>query len=435
MLEGAFLKAARRLVAARSVTDEGNLPAVRALEPECRAAGLEPVVLPAPGGEGRDANLLAGPGGGPDAAGAPLLLVTHLDTVGPGPRDRWQSDPFTLTVKDGLAYGLGTADVKLDALCKLWAARRLRGVRLRRPFWFLGTYGEEAGLRGAREFVRAAPLAPAYVLCGEPCENRLHHAHKGYAMVRVALEAPGPVGPAGREEAFEGRAAHSSTPQLGVNAVERALEALAGGVDGVVAIEGGTSPNTVPARCCVTYGGEARGGLWPLVARARGLVAAWRGLLERLEPREDPRFAPATAVGSVTMARTRGATLELVLDARLLPAHDPERLIEAFCAAAGGDVRVEVLRRSQGMDEPADGELARRAGSVLARLGLDPAPLAKPTSTEGGVFARAGAQALVFGPSRSTGNAHAPDEHAHLGQVERAIDVYEALIRELCEAG
>jgi hypothetical protein len=219
-----------------------------------------------------------------------------------------------------------------------------------------------------------------------------------------------------------------------VNAVERALEAACAGGDGIVGIEGGTSPNTVPAWCRVSYGGEPRGGLWPLVPRARALVEDWRRQLGALEPREDRRFSPATAVGNVTMARTRGSTLELVLDGRLLPSHEPERLLAAFLAGVGADVRVEVLRRSAGMDEPPDGELATRAGRVLATFGLDPTPRAKPTSTEGGVFARMGAQALVFGPSPTTGNAHTPNEYADLAQVAQAIDVYEALIRELCEA-
>jgi acetylornithine deacetylase/succinyl-diaminopimelate desuccinylase-like protein len=161
----------------------------------------------------------------------------------------------------------------------------------------------------------------------------------------------------------------------------------------------------------------------------------WRACLDALEPRHDARFSPANAVGSVTLARTRGPTLELVLDARLLPAHDPECFLTAFDAMARDTgVRIEILRRSTGMDAPENGEMVRRAGQVLAGMGLDPTPRAKPTSTEGGVFTRMGAQALVFGPSPTTGNAHTPNEYADLAQVAQAIDAYEALIREFCEA-
>ena len=98
------------------------------------------------------------------------------------------------------------------------------------------------------------------------------------------------------------------------------------------------------------------------------------------------------------------------------------------------DADVRTLRNATGMDMPADSQIVRRAGAVLARLGLDPTPQAKPTSTEGGVFARMGAQSIVLGPSLSIGNAHTPNEYANLEQVALAINVYEAMIREFCSA-
>lgn len=443
MLDPAFLEAARRLVAADSVTEHGNLRAVELLEPLWQEAGLATVRLAAPDTPDRDANLLAGPGGGPRASGAPLLLVTHLDTVDPGPRELWKTDPFVFTVDGDRAYGMGVADVKLDALCKLWAARRLKGVALERPFYFLGTYGEEAGLRGAREFTKTAPFAPGFVFCGEPCSNRIHHAHKGYAMVRVTLTNPSPhawvlPGPT-RTDSFAGKAVHSSTPHLGVNAIDRALEALVGGREPIVGISGGSSPNTVPARCEVSFSsGEGTvEDLRPLVGPAKAVRDAWMREIALLAPAEDARFTPAGAVGNLTKISGRNGALELVMDARLLPAHDPEQLHRAFrrfVDAGVGDVHVgvEVLRNAAGMSVAEDAPVVRRAGSVLSRLGLDGRPVAKPTSTEGGVFTRWGAQALVFGPSPATSNAHTPNEHARLDEVERAIDVYEALIREFC---
>jgi acetylornithine deacetylase/succinyl-diaminopimelate desuccinylase-like protein len=83
------------------------------------------------------------------------------------------------------------------------------------------------------------------------------------------------------------------------------------------------------------------------------------------------------------------------------------------------------------MSLPADSEIVRRLAPVMREAGLDPAPKAKPTSTEGGVFVRAGAQALVFGPSPSTGNAHCANEFALLDEVDRAIDLYAQMIRAL----
>src|SRR3954467_3387073 len=53
-----------------------------------------------------------------------LMLNTHIDTVGPGIKSYWTetgNDPFKATIRDGKIFGLGTADVKLDFLCKLKA--------------------------------------------------------------------------------------------------------------------------------------------------------------------------------------------------------------------------------------------------------------------------------------------------------------------------
>jgi len=41
-----------------------------------------------------------------------IIFAGHVDVVPPGPLDKWQSDPFIPTVKDGLLYGRGSADMK-----------------------------------------------------------------------------------------------------------------------------------------------------------------------------------------------------------------------------------------------------------------------------------------------------------------------------------
>ncbi len=92
-----------------------------------------------------------------------LLLNTHLDTVSPGILENWtetNGEPFTATVKDGRIFGLGAADVKLDFLCKLYAAERFREKKLRHPIYLVGTCCEEIGMFGAKYLIKSAALNP-----------------------------------------------------------------------------------------------------------------------------------------------------------------------------------------------------------------------------------------------------------------------------------
>ena len=44
--------------------------------------------------------------------GKVLMFAGHTDVVPTGPLDKWESDPFTPTIRDGLLYGRGAADMK-----------------------------------------------------------------------------------------------------------------------------------------------------------------------------------------------------------------------------------------------------------------------------------------------------------------------------------
>ena len=461
MLSKGFLELARKLVGANTVSSEGTRQAADLLQTLWEHAGLavrRQVV------DGVHVNLVGGPGGDV-ASPAGVLLVTHLDTVPPGPLEKWQSDPWTLTERDGFLYGLGAADVKLDALCKAEAARRLQGRKTRRPFWLLGTFGEEVGLRGARHFVASElfrQIAPSQVLCGEPSELQIISAHKGYAVVGCTVRdskarSVGSEGPGIEQLEFSGKAAHSSTPHLGENAILKALAWVKSSGSPVVGARGGSGTNVVPASCVLEVPAPREKGqpepaatrflpprapqsnLWRALATASALEELWQ---RTLPPGTDARFDPAGAVGGLNVLETAENAVAVQLDARLLPTHDPDALIGQFSLQAQRwveqlgqgelELSLSVERNASGMSLPDDAPLVRATGAVLSRHRLDPRPRAKPTSTEAGVFARAGCEAIVIGPGRSTANAHTPNERIEMAQLDEACDLYESLLVELC---
>ena len=333
MLSKGFLEQARALIAADTVSSRGTQRAADHLQSAWEHAGLG---VKRQAVEGVHVNILGGPGGDASGPGG-VLLVTHLDTVPPGPLERWQSDPWTLTERDGFLHGLGVADVKLDALCKAEAARRLQGRKARRPFWLLGTFGEEIGLRGARHFVGSdlfRQVSPAQVLCGEPSELRIISAHKGYAVVRCRIRdrKARPVntdGPGVEQLQFSGKAAHSSTPHLGENAILKALAWMKSSGSPVVAAKGGSGTNVVPAQCILEVPAPREKGdpqpastkflpprapapnLWRALATASALEELWQ---KTLPAGSDRRFDPPGAVGGLNVLDGDAGTVWCSLD-------------------------------------------------------------------------------------------------------------------------
>ncbi len=157
-----LIQAATDLVAADTVSSRGNLAIVPVVRELTRACGLSLEVLQER--DGKNANLLASCPGAP--AAEPLLFVTHPATVPPGPPGAWtETSPWKAKVADDRLYGLGSADVKMDLCAKLLAMEKLRGRRLARGVQWLGTYGEEIGLLGAKAFVSYGRLAPLAAVC------------------------------------------------------------------------------------------------------------------------------------------------------------------------------------------------------------------------------------------------------------------------------
>jgi acetylornithine deacetylase/succinyl-diaminopimelate desuccinylase-like protein len=433
-----ILRVAERFIATPSVSRDGNRAAADLACALLREIGLAPRLESEVQGSVEQCNVIADVGAARGEHG--LLLVTHLDTVPPGEPSRWTAtggDPFRPTRDGDRLYGLGSADVKTDFVCKAAALARIDRSRLRRALRIVGTFGEEIGLLGARALVASGGvLGFRHALVGEPSELAAIVAHKGYAVFEATLPAArAPAQPAVRvREVFDGVAAHSSTPHLGKNAIERALErACAPDVVALASIEGGEAVNQVPDRCAVELFVRRTGGTTPDgVAFPRSpLVAflrAWRAFQASLAAPRDPRFDPDRTVASLGRARMQGGRPCFGFDLRPVPGVDPA----AVTAPLEEVAELACTRRNPALESRGETPLVRAVVGAQRALGIAAGTGTKASCTEAGVLACAGLDALVLGPGPSVGNVHRPNEHTRISEVLLAADLYERVIEALC---
>ncbi|KAB2963291.1 MAG: YgeY family selenium metabolism-linked hydrolase [Thermoanaerobaculia bacterium] len=150
-------------------------------------------------------NILGRVGSGPTV----IALDGHLDTVGVGDRSTWTRDPYRGEERDGVVYGRGAGDQEGGVAAAVHGAAIARelglldGVQL----WVVGTVMEEDcdGLCW-QYLLREGVLAPDVVVITEPTNLGVYRGQRGRMEIEVRTQ---------------GRSAHGSMPERGVNAVYR----------------------------------------------------------------------------------------------------------------------------------------------------------------------------------------------------------------------
>lgn len=111
---------------------------------------------------------------------APLVVFAgHTDVVPPGPKEAWQSDPFTPTIRDGRLYGRGAADMKSSIAAFITAVEIFVARHPDHPgsIAFLLTSDEEGpavnGTVKVIEWLRHQGIAIQYCVVGEPTSTQV----------------------------------------------------------------------------------------------------------------------------------------------------------------------------------------------------------------------------------------------------------------------
>jgi acetylornithine deacetylase len=369
-----------KLVAAPSVSsaapgwDQSNLQAIEVLADMLDGAGFAVEVLPLPRAPEK-ANLIATYGRGKGG----LVIAGHTDTV-PYDAERWSSDPFKLTEREGKLHGLGTADMKAFLALAQEAVLGLDAEALKAPLVVLATADEESSMEGARALVEAQRPRGRHAIIGEPTDMRPVRAHKGVLMEQLKVI---------------GRTGHSSDPALGNNAIDGMLEVLSAlrrfraelaarhrnpsfAVEfptlNFGRIQGGDSANRICGECTLEFDLRILPGMEVEALRAQ-LV----------------KCAESALVGS-------GLSLEHHISFPGAPAHELS-------------AQAEIVRAA----EELTGEGAQTAAFA----------------TEAPFLAALGSDTLVLGPG-GIGEAHRPDEFVRTERLEPTVKLLQALTQRFC---
>jgi len=327
--------------------------------------------------------------------GRTLLLAGHLDTVGgagdgagaggaadgsPGDGDRIVGRG-AYDMAGGLAAAMIAAaaapeELPGDVVLAFAADEEFGSVGMEELLAALDAETDglaDAGGDGAS--ARSALPRPDGAIVLEPTDLEVTLAHRGFAWYRVE---------------YEGVAAHGSQPELGVDAIDRAL-------DGLVAL---------------------------------------RAFAAEVDAR--PRH-PLLGAGSVRVATIEGGTdaatvadrCVLVVERRTLPGEpDPGAELERVLAPSQPARVVELVARPAMEADPASPIARAVLVSVEVASGASAVRRGDPWWTDAGLIAAAGIPTVLVGPIG--GGAHADEEWVSTDSLERLVDVVEGAILAFC---
>jgi len=292
-----------------------------------------------------------------------LLFAPHTDTVSVV---GMTIDPFSGEVREGKVWGRGASDTKGPMAAILDALRACRGIlpELSHEIWFAGLMGEEAGQHGSQAL--AAEEHFDFVIAGEPTNLQTVHTHKGAANLTLRTT---------------GRAAHSSTPQEGENAIEKMLDVLA-------------------------------------AFRARAS--------EDFSRSSDPVLGPPTfSIGIIQ----GGSKINIVPDGceaqiniRTIPGQDVQPLLDGLIQDFPG-LEIDRVLASPLWTDPAH-PLIRTLESCGA------SPIGAPWFCDGALFSAAGMAAVALGPG-SLAQAHTADEWISVEDLENGTTFFQDFLARL----
>lgn len=446
-----FIGSCRKLIAIDSSPQISALEAAEYLATLARGLGLDVEVQQEMQNGITQANIIVRLE--PFQAGrSEFLLQAHLDTVDPGNFSLWKKNnfnPFDAVIEDGRIYGLGSAEVKLDFLCKLQALAQLKDKKFAtlQPV-LVGTFGEETGMQGALKLIRKNKINAKYALIGDPSDLNIVNAAKGYATVEMRIPFSNEETEYKKNKAlsehtstqtkiFSGKSAHSSTPHLGESAALKLFDYLSKMPDNVVIVEmdAGTRQNMIPNQAMVELD-VAASFKDPVIRKVNFLYNTMNEVQNEMKSVVDKVFTPEHSTISVGVIRTFEDHILVSGSCRILPNVKQEeyekwmQMISRACEEVGAEFRLQDYKRPFRTDEKS--VLIKGALAELEKLGQTSQCTSLASTNEASLFSRIGIECICIGAGKRENNVHTPNEHVEIKHLELMTSFYQRMIERFC---
>lgn len=286
-----------------------------------------------------------------------IILTAHSDTV---PADDWDEDPFRPAARPDSVWGRGSCDTKASLTVFLAAfIQAARSGNCPYNLVFAAVCDEEAGFTGSLS--AAGTLSADLAIVGEPTCQQVLYKHKGAMRFRLTAT---------------GRSCHSSTPQLGENAIYAISQA---------------------------------------VLNLRELASGWEKFCD---PHLGARTMSVTTISGGQAVNVIPDRAFADVDIRLIPGDSPQQISTELQQALVPGV---TLDGPYLMANPLSTDPAHPLASRLATISGQPFTGAA-YATDAASFSEAGIPAVVFGPG-DIRLAHTNHEHILTKDLYHALDI------------
>ncbi len=309
---------------------------------------------------------------GRETSAQPWLLEAHMDTVDV----QGMEAPFVPRIADGRVYGRGACDTKGTLAAMMLALRELleEGTLPARPVVLAGAADEEFGMTGALR-IASGPQQFAGAIVGEPTGLRVVPSGNGQMYVRIRAR---------------GKAAHTSTPFHGINAIYLMNDVIA-------------------------------------------------ALRRRVETTFPSRVHPRCGAAQLTVSIIQGGSSEhvvpdhcvIALDRRVLPGETCAQAVQEIREWLAADLAEDVLHAIE-VEEPykavppmetrEDHPLVQGMLDAVQAVGRVTELVGVPYNTDASHYSAAGIPCVIFGPG-NIAQAHGPVEWIDIAELVDAVAI------------